>query len=93
LRKLNLVLQEKHLGSASVEENKNSPLRRRAVLVIVRVSAHVAFAIPSSKQKGPGLLCEKLASDDGYAATQMGNAYWAVFYSKSGMSQWFGTNS
>jgi hypothetical protein len=53
------------------------------------VSAHVAAAIPSSKQKGPGLLFEKQASDDGYAATQMGNAYWAVFYPKSGMSQWF----
>ena len=48
---------------------------------------HVAFAIPSSKQKGPGLLCEKQASDDGYAVTQLCNAYWAVFYLKSEMSQ------
>jgi hypothetical protein len=51
------------------------------------VSAHVAFAIPSSKQKGPGLLCEKQASDDGFAATQTGNPYWAVFYSKNEMCQ------
>ena len=43
----------------------------------------------SSKQKAPGLLFEKQASDDGYAATQMGYPYWAEFYSKSKMSQWF----
>jgi len=43
------------------------------------VSAHVAFAIPSSKQEGPDLLYEKQASDDGYAATQIGNPYWAKF--------------
>jgi hypothetical protein len=44
------------------------------------ISAYVAFAIPSSKQKEPDLLDEKQASDDGYAATQMGNTYWAQFY-------------
>jgi len=51
------------------------------------VSAHVAFAIPSSKQKGPDLLGEKQASDGGYAATQISRTYWAVFYPKSDMCQ------
>ena len=55
--------------------------------LIVGVSAHAAFANSSSKQKGPDLLCEKQVSDDGYAATQMGNTYWAVFYSKNEMCQ------
>jgi hypothetical protein len=49
----------------------------------------LAFSAPSSKQKDPDLLCEKQASDDGYAATQIDSAYWAEFYSKSEMSQWF----
>jgi hypothetical protein len=52
----------------------------------------LAFSAPSSKQKDPDLLCEKQASDDGFAATQIDNAYWAEFYSKSEMSQWYCTN-
>ena len=52
----------------------------------------LAFSAPSSKQKDPDLLCEKQASDDGFAATQIDNTYWAEFYSKSEMSQWYCTN-
>ena len=56
-------------------------------LTCAYVSAHVVVANPSSKQERPDLLDEKQASDDGYAVTQTGNAYWAVFYLKSEMCQ------
>jgi hypothetical protein len=59
----------------------------------VCVSVHVAFTLPSSKQKKPDLLREKQAADDGNAAMQMGNPCWAVFYSKSEMSQYFASLS
>ena len=52
----------------------------------------IAIIVSSSKQKEPNLLGEKQASDDGYAVAQMGNTYWAVFYSKNEMSQWFSTD-
>jgi len=51
-----------------------------------------AFTVPSSKQEEPDLLGEKQASDDGYAVTQMGSTYWAQFYYRYEMSQWFWGN-
>src|SRR5215211_7161005 len=56
----------------------------------VSVQTCVYCSIIQTKSSQPSQ--EKRASDDGYAATQMGNAYWAVFYSKSAISQWYRIN-
>jgi hypothetical protein len=58
-------------------ENKNSPLRRRAVLCgLISVSVQTCVycsSIIQTKNSRPSQ--EKWASDDGHAATQMGNPY------------------
>jgi hypothetical protein len=63
-----------------VRENKNSPPRRRAVLVdLYDLSALRCFqSVIQMKSSRPSH--EKWAADDGYAAIQMDGTYWAGFY-------------